>query len=527
MTPLSGHSLLGLRPSLSRGRTFRTTNPATDEQLPTNFHEATPEDVTTAGELARQAAPAMAALSGAQKADFLRALAEGLGQARTALTTMATQETGLTESRCRSEIARTTGQLRLFADLVAQGDWVDARIEHADPSRLPRPKPDHRSMRRPLGPVGVFCAGNFPFAYSVAGGDTASAFAAGCPVIVLAHHAHAGTAEMTAHVVTEAVKRCGLPEGAFALLQGDGRIVGQQLARHPALRAIGFTGSRSGGRALMDTAAARPQPIPVYAEMSSVNPVFLTEAAVEAGGSTLVAGLHGSCTEGGGQFCTKPGLIILIRSAATEKFAQELADLFAATEDVVMLNGAVHQAYAKGIAERGSSPAVIVTAHGRTSGRPNRGVACLLSVDARDFLATPALQDETFGPASLIVWCADRRERDAVAAALQGNLTATLHATEAEIAAERPLLEQLATVAGRVIFNGFPTGVEVSTAMVHGGPYPALSDGRTTSVGTAAIDRFTRPVCYQNFPQAALPAALQDLNPLGLERLVDGRKSAR
>ena len=524
MTPLSGHSLLGLRPSLSSGRTFRTTNPTTDEQLPTSFHEATPEDVAAAGELARQAAPVMAALSGAQKAGFLRALAEGLEEAKTALTTMAMQETGLTESRCQSEIARTTGQLRLFADLVAQGDWVDARIEHADPSRLPRPKPDHRSMRRPLGPVGVFCAGNFPFAYSVAGGDTASAFAAGCPVIVLAHHAHAGTAEMTAHIVTDAVERCGLPEGAFSLLQGDGRVVGQQLARHPALRAIGFTGSRSGGRALMDTAAARPQPIPVYAEMSSVNPVFLTEAAVEAGGATLVAGLHGSCTEGGGQFCTKPGLIILIRSATTEKFAHELARLFAATEDVVMLNGAIHQAYVKATDERTASPAIASLARGLASGRPNRGVACLLSVDAADFLATPALQEETFGPASLIVWCADRGERDAVAAALQGNLTATLHATDAEIATERPLLEQLTMIAGRVILNGFPTGVEVSTAMVHGGPYPALSDGRTTSVGTAAIERFTRAVCYQNFPQAALPPELQDLNLPRPERLVDGRR---
>lgn len=522
MPQLTGQSFLGFSRSQSTGPTFHTVNPATGTMLPTVFHQATPEDVETVCHLANRAAPTLAALTGAQKAAFLRDIAARLEHAIPLLVAQATQETALPEARCQGEIGRTMGQLRLFADLVEKGDWVDARIETANPDRKPLPKPDHRSMLRPLGPVAVFCASNFPFAYSVAGGDTASAFAAGCPVIVMAHPAHTGTAEIVGRLIVEAVKACKLPEGTFSMLMGDGRIVGQQLARHPALRAIGFTGSRAGGRALMDTAAARPQPIPVYAEMSSVNPVVLLEGALVARGDAIAAGLHGSCTLGVGQFCTQPGLLILVRTPAAEAFVQKLSGLFAETPDAVMLTAGIHQAYCRGLAERSAQKGVRLLAQGKTSEQPNRATATLFGIDAIGFVANPSLQEEVFGPCSLVIWCNDDKEIDVVLASLHGNLTATLHAEEAELAAHAATLHRLEALAGRVVVNGFPTGVEVSHAIVHGGPYPSLSDGRTTSVGSNAIYRFTRLVCFQNYPQSALPRELQDANPLGITRLVNG-----
>ena len=526
MSLLLGQSYIGFSRGQSRGSPYRCHDPATAEALSPEFFPASPKEVEQAGDLAAEAAPLLAALTGPQKAAFLRDLSRRIVAAGPALIGRATQETALSPERCQAELDRTTGQLRLFAELVEKGEWVDARIETAQPDRRPTPKPDHRSMSRPLGPVAVFCASNFPFAYSVAGGDTAAAFAAGCPVIVMAHHAHAGTAEIMGGIVVESVRACGLPEGAFSLLMGEGRSVGPQLIRHPALRAVGFTGSRAGGRALMDAAAARPVPIPVYAEMSSVNPVLLLEGALADRGAAIAEGLFRSCTAGAGQFCTQPGVIILLRSAAAQACVAGLSSLFTGCEDGVMLSAGIHQGYLDGVAARAARPGVEVIARGRSSGRPNRAVATLFATDGPTFRADASLHEEIFGPSSLIVWCAHAREVDAVVAALPGSLTATVHGTDDELGAQAGLMARLEALAGRVIVNGFPTGVEVSHAMVHGGPYPALSDGRTTSVGTNAIHRFTRLVCFQNYPDAALPAELRDANPLGIARLVDGVRSA-
>lgn len=525
MSSLLGLSFIGFARGQSAGSPYRAINPATAAALAPEFFPATTAEADRAGDLAAQATPALAALSGVKKAAFLRDIAARIEAATPTLVARATQETGLPEARCQGEIGRTMGQLRLFADLVEKGDWIDARVETANPDRKPLPKPDHRSLLRPIGPVAVFCASNFPFAYSVAGGDTASAFAAGCPVIVMAHHAHVGTAEIMGGLIVEAVKAAGLPEGTFSLLMGEGRVIGQQVAKHPALRAIGFTGSRVGGRALMDTAAARPQPIPVYAEMSSVNPVVLLEGALAARGEAIATGLLGSCTLGVGQFCTQPGLIVLVRSAAAEAFVSKLSALFTECADGVMLTAGIHQAYTKGLTIRTAQTGVNVLARGKSSGLPNRAVATLFSTDAHTFIAQAGLQEEIFGPSSLVIWCQDTAEVSAVVAVLHGNLTATLHGTDTELAAQGALLAQLEANAGRVVVNGFPTGVEVSHAIVHGGPYPSLSDGRTTSVGSNAIYRFTRLVCFQNYPDDALPAELQNANPLALTRLVNGTRS--
>ena len=522
MQSLSGQSFIGFARSQSTGPSQRCVNPATATELPTDFFQASSADVEQACGLALAAAPVLAALAGKQKAAFLRAIVSRIEAATPDLVARATQETALPEARCQGEIGRTISQLRLFADLVEAGDWLDARIETANPDRKPLPKPDHRSMLRPLGPVAVFCASNFPFAYSVAGGDTASAFAAGCPVIVMAHHAHTGTAEIMGGLVADAVRASGLPEGTFSMLMGSGRVIGQQLAKHPAIRAIGFTGSRAGGRALMDTAAARPVPIPVYAEMSSVNPVVLLEGALASRADAIAMGLVGSCTLGVGQFCTQPGIVILERTAAAKAFVERFSQLFTEAAEGTMLTAGIHQAYTQGVAARTGHAGVTVLARGPSSGEPNRATPTLFAADAKAFVADAGLQEEIFGPSSLIVWCENAREREQVVAALHGSLTATIHATDAELAANTALIAQLEAIAGRVVVNGFPTGVEVSHAIVHGGPYPSLSDGRTTSVGSNAIYRFTRLVCYQNFPDAALPAELQGANPLGISRLVNG-----
>ncbi len=522
MQSLSGQSFIGFARSQSAGPVQRCVNPATATELPTDFFQATPADLEQACSLALAATPVLAGLSGGQKAEFLHGIAIRIEAATPDLVSRATQETGLPEARCQGEIGRTIGQLRLFADLVAAGDWIDARIETADPDRKPLPKPDHRSMLRPLGPIAVFCASNFPFAYSVAGGDTASAFAAGCPVIVMAHHAHSGTAEIMGGLVVDAVRASGLPEGTFSMLMGSGRVVGQQLAKHPVIRGVGFTGSRAGGRALMDTAAARPVPIPVYAEMSSVNPVVLLDGAIASRGDTIAAGLAASCTLGVGQFCTQPGLIILERTAASEAFVTKLGQLFAAAAEGTMLTAGIHQAYVDGLAVRAARAGVSLVARGTSGGQPNRATPTLFATSAKAFIADGSLQEEIFGPCSLVVWCENAAERRQVVAALHGSLTATVHATDAELGTNADLIGQLEAMAGRVVVNGFPTGVEVSHAIVHGGPYPSLSDGRTTSVGSNAIYRFTRLVCYQNFPDAALPAELRAANPLGISRLVNG-----
>ncbi|MBI2516888.1 MAG: aldehyde dehydrogenase (NADP(+)) [Opitutae bacterium] len=518
-----GASLIGFGSGSPGGATFRAFNPVKDAAIEPLFDSATLDDVARAALLATAAAPVLARLSGAERSHFLQSIADKLEMNAVALAERATQETALPLPRCTSEIARTVGQLRLYGAAAERGDWLDARIETAQPERQPLPKPDHRSMLRPLGPVLVFGSSNFPFAYSVAGGDTASAFAAGCPVIVKAHPAHPGTSELVGRLILQAVKEHKLPEGTFSLLFDAGFEIGQALVKHPLIKAVGFTGSLRGGRMLADLAAARPEPIPVYAEMGSINPVFILPGALAERRAALVEGLHSSAMVGVGQFCTNPGVIVLRRSAEAELFVKELAARLTATPEGVMLTPGIRKNFVAGTDGRAHVPGVKVVALAASDAACG-AAPVWFETDALNFLGTHSLAEEIFGPSSLIVWCKDRAQMLTVARSLEGSLTATLHAGGTEAKEQGDLVDVLAAKAGRVILNGWPTGLEVSHATVHGGPYPATSDGgRSTSVGTRALHRWARLVCYQNFSDDLLPPELQNANPRGLQRLVNGK----
>ena len=518
---LTGKSLIGGATGSGSDSPIFGVNPATGENLQPPYPSATSEEVDNACKLAAEAFGVTSRLSGKDKATFLRKVADNIEAVAEDLVERATAETGLPEPRIRMETGRTCGQLRLFASLVEEGSWVDARIDQANPERQPLPKPDTRSMLRPVGPVVVFCASNFPLAFSVAGGDTASAFAAGCPVLVKAHHAHPGTAELVGHAIREAVDACHLPEGTFSLLYGSGRSVGAKLVKHPEVKAVGFTGSRTGGRSLFDLAAARPEPIPVYAEMSSINPVFILPGVLGEKAEEIATGLHGSATLGVGQFCTNPGIVLVEASETADNFAKDYAEKMGGTAAATMLHSGIRDAYQAGLQAQDSISTVNTLAlHSEEPGAGNCNVGtAVFATSATDFLANPALAEEIFGPATLIVHYANPKEAIEVARSLEGQLTATVFGNDDELAANPELIATLETKAGRILFNQYPTGVEVCHSMVHGGPYPATTDGRSTSVGTAAILRFTRPVCYQNFPQELLPAELQDTNPLGIDRV--------
>ena len=522
-----GGSLIGFGSSGPGGASFQAFDPARGLHFEPTFSSATTDDVERAVQMAAAAAPAWARLVGAARNKFLRAIADNLETKAADLVARAMLETALQEARLKGELARTCGQLRLYGETAARGDWLDARIETAQPDRKPLPKPDHRSMLRPIGPVVVFGSSNFPFAYSVAGGDTASAFAAGCPVIVKAHPAHPGTSELVGRLILHAVRECGLPEGSFSLLFDAGFEIGQALVKHPLIKAVGFTGSLRGGRALADLAAARPEPIPVYAEMGSINPLFILPGALAERAGPLADGLYASATLGVGQFCTKPGLIVLQRSAPAEQFVKDVAARLTATPEAPMLTAGIQKTFAGTTATRAHQPGVKTIARG-TATSACGAAPVWFETAALDYLSNHALAEEIFGPSSIVVWCKDRAEMLEVARELDGNLTATLHAGAAETREQADLVDVLATKAGRVILNDFPTGVEVSSAIVHGGPYPATSDGgRSTSVGTRALNRWARPVCYQNFPDELLPLELQNANPRGLGWLVNGQRSQK
>lgn len=433
-------------------------------------------------------------------------------------------ETGLPRARLEGERGRTCGQLRLFASVVRAGEWLDLRLDPALPERAPMPRVDLRQQHIPLGPVTVFGASNFPLAFSVAGGDTASALAAGCPVVVKAHSAHPGTSELVGRAVQAAVAKCQLPEGVFSLLFGAGREVGQALVADPRIQAVGFTGSRAGGLALLATAQARPQPIPVYAEMSSINPVFLLPEALKARGGEIAEGFVASLNMGAGQFCTNPGLVIGVKGPDLDAFLEAAGEAVKGSTAQTMLTPGIHAAYQQGVDTLATHPKVREIARGQAGEGPNQCQPGLYVTQAADFLADETLQAEVFGATSLVVACADVSEMKAVAESLEGQLTATLQMDDGDLEAARRLLPVLERKAGRILANGWPTGVEVCHAMVHGGPYPATSDSRSTSVGSAAIQRFLRPVCYQNLPAGLLPEALQDSNPFGVSRLVDGKR---
>lgn len=520
-TQLIGTSIIGF----SRGNGSETAghavHPASGAKLEPAFVAATSDEVSRACELAGDAFPHYSALPGTTRAAFLRAIADEIESVVEDIAARGPLETGLPDARMRGETARTVGQLRMFADLVEDGSWVDARIEHAQPDRQPLPKPDIRSMQRPLGPVAVFCASNFPLAFSVAGGDTASALAAGCPVVVIAHASHPGIAEIVGGAVMRAALATRMPDGVFSLLYGGGRTVGVDVVQHPSIQAVGFTGSRAGGTSLMNIASNRDQPIPVFAEMSSVNPVVILPGALERGEAALAEAFVGSLTLGAGQFCTNPGLVFLPEGKGLV-FMEKLGSLIGAAKPGLMLNESICTSFREATDAIADIEGVETIGRSGTAAGTGEGAPAVFSVSLRRFLEEDRLRGEMFGPAALIV----RGSIAEIAAAipeLEGQLTGSIHGTEAELADHAALLSALEAKVGRLIFNGFPTGVEVCHSMVHGGPFPATSDGRSTSVGTLAIHRFTRPVSWQGFPDSGLPAELQEANPHGIRRMVDGR----
>jgi len=521
---IQGKNLIGFEQSAQGEKTFRGFDPRTATALEPDFHEAAPGEVDRALTLATEAAVKLRALSAEQRSDFLLAIRDEILTLGEALVERASQESGLDTGRLQGERDRTTNQLKLFAEIVKEGSWVDARIDTPLPERKPLPRPDLRRMLRPIGPVAVFGASNFPLAFSVAGGDTAAALAAGNPVVVKGHPAHPGTSELVARAIVKAVKAKGLPEGTFSLLNGTSPEVSLAVVRHPNTRAVAFTGSEKAGRALFDAAAQRPDPIPVFAEMGSTNPLFVLPSAIQGKAAAMAEGLFKSVTLGVGQFCTCPGLVFGVESDDLASFVDALAGFFKQGKPGTMLNAGV----AKGYADRFRSAAGVasVAVHQSTQGaeaKRTEGQPGVIVTDAETWLTNQTLHQEIFGPATVVVRCKSAAQVLACAEKLDGTLTATIHGNADELAANAALLDLLTRKAGRVIFNGFPTGVEVGYAMHHGGPYPATTDEKFTSVGSAAILRFARPVCFQNFPEGLLPAELQNANPCKILRNIDGR----
>ncbi|MBB3267310.1 NADP-dependent aldehyde dehydrogenase [Azospirillum sp. OGB3] len=519
---LTGMMLIGAESHRGRNGEIHAIDPSTGATLEPAFGGGGAAEVDRACQLAWDAFDRFRETAPEDRAVFLEAVARNILDLGDALIVRAMAESGLPRARLEGERGRTVGQLRLFAAVVREGSWIGARIDPPQPERAPLPRPDLRQRRIPLGPVAVFGASNFPLAFSVAGGDTASAFAAGCPVVVKAHSAHPGTSELVGRAVQAAVAECGLPEGVFSLIFGAGSSVGTALVADPRIKAVGFTGSRRGGVALMEVAAKRPEPIPVYAEMSSINPVFLLPAALAARAEALGKGFVASLTMGAGQFCTNPGILLGVNGPDLDRFVAAAVEALGGSAAPTMLTPGIHAAFDAGVAALAGNARVATLARGLDGDGPNRCRAALFATTADAFLDDPALREEVFGAASLLIRCPDLDSLRAVAERLDGQLTATLHMDAADTGAAAALLPTLERKAGRILANGWPTGVEVCHAMVHGGPFPATSDGRTTSVGTAAIERFLRPVCYQDIPADLLPEALRDGNPLGLWRRFDG-----
>lgn len=495
----------------------------TGEQLAGGFHQATLTEVDNAVAAASAAFPAFRNLPAARRAEFLEAIADELDALGEDFVNLTCQETALPSARIQGERGRTSGQMRLFAKVLRRGDFYGARIDQTLPARTPLPRPDLRQYRIGVGPVAVFGASNFPLAFSTAGGDTAAALAAGCPVVFKAHSGHMATAERVAEALIRAAERTGMPAGVFNMIFGSG--VGEALVKHPGIQAVGFTGSLKGGRALCDMAAARPQPIPVFAEMSSINPVLALPKALASRGAQLAKDLTASVVQGCGQFCTNPGLVLGIRSPAFTAFIEQLRGHMADQPAQTMLNPGTLRSYDKGLQTLLAHPGIEHLSGARQQG--NQAQPQLFEADVSLLLEQDELlQEEVFGPCTVVVRVDDAAQLAQAVNALRGQLTATLLADEQDLADHGQLLGALEVKVGRVLLNGYPTGVEVCDAMVHGGPYPATSDARGTSVGTLAIDRFLRPVCYQNIPDAMLPPALQNANPLGIQRLVDGQPSS-
>lgn len=500
-------------------------NPSTGESLTPSFKMASAADVDRACAAAAEAFDEFRAKSLDERASFLEKIADNITEVGPQLLDRAVEETGLPRFRLQGEFTRTVNQLRLFARVVRAGEWLDLRVDEAMPDRQPLSRPDIRLRQIGLGPVAVFGSSNFPLAFSVAGGDTASAFAAGCPVVVKGHLAHPGTGELAARAVLKAVKDCGMPNGIFSLLPGANE-TGAALVGHRAIKAVGFTGSRAGGIALGEIAARRPEPIPVYAEMSSINPVFLFPNALDARTEELASGFVNSLTVGAGQLCTNPGILIAVAGAALERFTSTVSKLIGEHEPGPMLTSGIHAAFDRGVETLASHDGVRQVAGSRVSAGQNRSPAVFFETSVEQFIADPRLAEEIFGASSLLIRCASIEELVGLAEHFEGQLTATLHIDAEDYVFARSLVPVLERKVGRILANGWPTGVEVSDAMVHGGPFPATSDSRTTSVGTMAIRRFLRPVSYQNLPAELLPVELRPEGVDELPRLVNGVRTA-
>ena len=519
---LLGTQYIGGTSTANGNVTFHGIDPKTGNPLDAVYHEATEEEVNQAVELAEVAFSEYVSKSAEERASFLEAIAEEIEALGHALMQVAESESSLPFPRLQGECGRTMNQLRLFAKVVREGSWVDARIDTALPDREPLPRADIRHMMQPLGPVAVFGASNFPLAFSVAGGDTASALASGCTVVVKGHPAHPGTSEMVAKAILKAAERTNMPDGVFSLVQGHSHEVGSWLVKHPLIQAVGFTGSFKGGKALFDAANRREIPIPVFAEMGSTNPVFILPQALKSKGESIAAGLAGSITLGVGQFCTNPGLAFMEESQEQMNFASALAEKIESIQTGSMLTSGIKQAYESGTQLLQDDPAAEQLAQGQQTDETNAVYPQVFAVGFEDFRQRPEWSHEIFGPSSILVKGRSRQDLIEAAMNLEGHLTATVHGTAEELEEYEDLVRILERKVGRVVINGYPTGVEVCHAMVHGGPYPATAAPQSTSVGTNAIKRFARPICFQDYPQTLLPEDLRDENTRGILRLVNG-----
>ncbi|NJO91964.1 MAG: aldehyde dehydrogenase (NADP(+)) [Chloroflexia bacterium] len=517
MEELTGKNIIGFRDSSEGTQTFQAFNPSNLEIIEDQFYQATESEVNEALLLASKAFQEYKIKVGLKKPNFWKPFPKKLWLLNQKLHQRACLETGLPEARIKGEIGRTTGQLNLFASLIREGSWCEATIDKGNPTREPLPKPDLRKMLVPIGAVVVFAASNFPLAFSVAGGDTASALAAGNPVVVKAHDSHPGTSEIVARAIQKAIQKTNMPEGTFSLIHGRSYEAGKKLVLHPATKAVGFTGSFAGGKALFDLANSRKEPIPFFAEMGSINPVFILNRAINNRGNSVAQQLAGSITLGVGQFCTKPGLVVIENNENTNEFLNGLAESLSTIGEGTMLNEGISSVYSKktsSIKDLGVELMVEQSEQPRLKGRP-----VLAKIQANDFLKNPKLHEEIFGPFALVILCENPTEIQDVAERLEGQLTGAIIAEENELSDNKELVSALQEKVGRLIFNGMPTGVEVCHAMQHGGPFPASTDGRFTSVGTSAIKRFARPVAFQNWPEELLPDELKSSNPLNIMRL--------
>lgn len=522
---ITGKNYIGNILSAKGESTYKTFNPQLNKENANTFTEATSEEIDAATTLAAQAYVEYKNKTGEEKALFLNTIADEIEALGEDLLNVYASESGLPAGRAMGERGRTLGQLRTFANHIKEGSWVEASIDKAQPERKPMPKVDLRKMLVPLGPIAVFGASNFPLAFSTAGGDTAAALAAGCPVIVKSHPMHAGTGEMVASAVIKAAEKTGMPNGVFSNLNSSGIEVGQELVKHPKVKGVGFTGSIKGGRALYDLAATRPEPIPVFAEMGSINPVILLPEALNEKANDWAKTYAGSITLGAGQFCTNPGLLLGVKGEGLNQFANTLAEEIVKVEPSCMLHPNIIGAYESNKAKSLEQPELSIVANYGSEVKPNYARQVVSKVKGSTFLDNPTLHNEVFGPFSLMVECEDETELENVIHQLEGQLTGTIIANEKELPNNLNIVSALQNRVGRIIFNGVPTGVEVCPSMLHGGPYPASTDSRFTAVGVDSIKRWVRPFSFQSWPNELLPNELKNENPLNILRTVDNVKT--